>query len=67
MLIHLAKKCERAFLMRRRRDGWETAFCLQSFLLVNAFQQAKMAFTSLLTCSVMSPYFWSKVFFYHTY
>ena len=34
---HLAKKFERVFLTHVRQDGWEIAFCLRNFLLVNAF------------------------------
>ena len=33
----LAEKFERAVLASVRRDGWEMSFCLQIFLLVNAF------------------------------
>ena len=50
---HFAKKFERTVLTSVRRDGWEIVFCMESFLLVNAFERGKMAFTSSLTCSVM--------------
>ena len=34
---HLATKLEQAILTHAKRDGWEIAFCLRTFLLVNVF------------------------------
>ena len=51
---HLAKNIERVVLMCVGRDGSEMAVCLRTFLLVSAFDRARMAFTSSLARSVMS-------------
>ena len=52
---HQAKKFERAVLTRVGRDGSEMAISRRRFLLVSAYKRARMAFTSSLACSVMSP------------
>ena len=54
---HLAKKFERAFLTSVRWDGWGIAFCLRSFLVVDAGSEV---LEDVLEKTFWSPWPWSR-------